>query len=126
MELNFSTSAAETVAAKRSDMVAMLEARKAERLAAKESRSAATDSLQAADGGSTNVARSSDEFWVLFNAGAKSALAAARRETCVEGAAPHGPPPTDTSAPLFAPQSCARTWTARAPPPRPALPRRRR
>ena len=82
MELNFSTKAAETVAAKRSDVVAMLEARKAERLAAKESRSAATESLQATDGGSTNVARSSDEFWALFNAGAKSAFGRAALPAC--------------------------------------------
>ncbi len=71
MELNFSAGA--DVASKRSDMVAMLEARKAERLAAKATRRAGAESLEAADGGTTNVARSSEEFWALFNAGIKSA-----------------------------------------------------
>jgi hypothetical protein len=72
MELNFSADE-KGVAAKRSDLVAKLEQRKEERLAAKATRRAGVESLEAAAGGTTNVARSSDEFWALFNAGTKRA-----------------------------------------------------
>jgi len=72
MEIRLETADSSSIANKRSEMVAMLEARKADRLAARDSRRNASESLLARDGGNVNVARSSDEFWSLFNAGAKS------------------------------------------------------
>jgi hypothetical protein len=50
-------------------MVALLESRKAERGVAKEARRTHMEAATADFG--QNVARSSDEFWVLFNAAAK-------------------------------------------------------
>ena len=73
MEIRFEEVSPSIVTSKRSDMVAMLESRKAERLAARDTRRNATETLLESNGGNQNVARSSDEFWVLFNAGSKSA-----------------------------------------------------
>jgi hypothetical protein len=56
-------------AARRATMVALLESRKAERGVAKEARRTHMEAATADFG--QNVARSSDEFWVLFNAAAK-------------------------------------------------------
>jgi hypothetical protein len=119
MELVFQK---EGVGEKRADMVAKLEARKAEQQATKESRAKNREQLQLAQGGTTNVARSSEEFWTMFNASVKSALRPHQHSTPPPPRRAPLPPPsalTHSSArhyfqSLLQSQSCAGTWTAQA------------
>ena len=60
---------ASLVALRRAEKVALLEARKAERAVARDTRRSEMEMLRTTDGGTENVARSSDEFWSLFAAG---------------------------------------------------------
>jgi hypothetical protein len=105
MEISLTgASGAADVAARRAEKVAALDARQAERAAARDERRSGMASVQAADGSHVNVARSSDEFWALFNAGD----AALRREMdAAVGAA--------AAAPLAEPAAVAlaNAWTER-------------
>lgn len=60
---------ASLVALRRAEKISQLEARKAERNVARDTRRSEMETLRTTDGGTENVARSSDEFWSLFTAG---------------------------------------------------------
>jgi hypothetical protein len=56
---------------KRAGMVAFLDSRKAERATARGVRKEAMEAAAEEAGGTTHVARSTEEFWALFSAKAK-------------------------------------------------------
>ena len=63
------SSSDDAVALRRAEKISQLEARKAERVVARDTRRPEMETLRTTDGGTENVARSSDEFWSLFTAG---------------------------------------------------------
>lgn len=71
---------------KRAEMIAVLESKKNERLNAREARRVATEALKQSEGGNTNVAQSTDEFWAIFarlNKGERNVHAALANAICV-------------------------------------------
>lgn len=58
--------AASLVALRRAEKISQLEARNAERSVARDMRRSETETLKTTDGGTENVAQSSDKFWSLF------------------------------------------------------------